>query len=164
MRQMFRDLARDASLSAVVAGFVAVLVGYTSSVAIVFQAAKALGANPAQTASWMWALGLAMGVSCIGLSLRWRLPGRDGRGQSMIVLVRSEKGLAVLNGLSTEVRRLFLEFDRRAAVLNLEHGLLRLELRELEQFSAYLRDWRDAGRSPAVEADAASGKPVTVRI
>lgn len=97
-------------------------------------------------------------------TLRWRLPGRDGRGQSMIVLVRSEKGLAVLNGLSTEVRRLFLEFDRRAAVLNLEHGLLRLELRELEQFSAYLRDWRDAGRSPAVEADAASGKPVTVRI
>lgn len=97
-------------------------------------------------------------------TLRWRLPGRDGRGQSMIVLVRSEKGLAVLNGLPAAVRRLFLEFDRRAAVLNLEHELLRLELRELEQFSAYLRDWRDAGRRPAVEADAASGKPVTVRI
>ena len=62
------------SLSAVVAGFVAVLVGYTSSVAIVFQAAQALGATPAQTASWMWALGLAMGISCIGLSLRYRLP------------------------------------------------------------------------------------------
>ena len=65
---------RDVSVSAVVAGFVAVLVGYTSSVAIVFQAAQALGANPAQTASWMWALGLAMGVSCIGLSLHYRLP------------------------------------------------------------------------------------------
>ncbi|WP_199873229.1 benzoate/H(+) symporter BenE family transporter [Ideonella sp. A 288] len=64
----------DLSVSAVVAGFVAVLVGYTSSVAIVFQAAQALGATPAQTASWMWALGLAMGVTCIGLSLRWRLP------------------------------------------------------------------------------------------
>ena len=62
------------SLSAVVAGFVAVLVGYTSSVAIVFQAAQALGATPAQTASWMWALGLAMGISCIGLSLHYRLP------------------------------------------------------------------------------------------
>ena len=60
--------------SAVVAGFVAVLVGYTSSVAIVFQAAQALGATPAQTASWMWALGLAMGLSCIGLSLHYRLP------------------------------------------------------------------------------------------
>jgi len=65
---------RDVSVSAVVAGFVAVLVGYTSSVAIVFQAAQALGANAAQTASWMWALGLAMGLSCITLSLRWRLP------------------------------------------------------------------------------------------
>ena len=65
---------RDLSLSAVVAGFVAVLVGYSSSVAIVFQAAQALGANAAQTASWMWALGLAMGVSCIGLSLRYRMP------------------------------------------------------------------------------------------
>ena len=65
---------RDLSLSAVVAGFVAVLVGYTSSVAIVFQAAQALGATAAQTASWMWALGLAMGVSCIGLSLHYRQP------------------------------------------------------------------------------------------
>ena len=68
------DLRASMSLSAVVAGFVAVLVGYTSSVAIVFQAAQALGATPAQTASWMWALGLAMGISCIGLSLRYRLP------------------------------------------------------------------------------------------
>ena len=65
---------RDVSVSAVVAGFVAVLVGYTSSVAIVFQAAQALGASPAQTASWMWALGLAMGISCIALSLHYRLP------------------------------------------------------------------------------------------
>ena len=65
---------RDVSVSAVVAGFVAVLVGYTSSVAIVFQAAQALGATPAQTASWMWALGLAMGLSCIALSLHYRLP------------------------------------------------------------------------------------------
>ena len=65
---------RDLSLAAVVAGFVAVLVGYTSSVAIVFQAATALGATPAQTASWMWTLGLAMGISCIGLSLYYRQP------------------------------------------------------------------------------------------
>jgi len=65
---------REVSVSAVVAGFVAVLVGYTSSVAIVFQAAQALGATAAQTASWMWALGLAMGISCIALSLRYRQP------------------------------------------------------------------------------------------
>ena len=65
---------RDLSASAVVAGFVAVLVGYTSSVAIVFQAAQALGASTAQTVSWLWALGLAMGVSCIALSLHYRQP------------------------------------------------------------------------------------------
>ncbi len=64
----------DLSLSAIVAGFVAVLVGFTSSVVIVFQAAAALGATPAQTASWIWALGLGMGLTSIGLSLRWRHP------------------------------------------------------------------------------------------
>jgi benzoate membrane transport protein len=60
--------------SAVVAGFVAVLVGFTSSVVIVFQAADALGATVAQKASWIWALGLGMGLTSIGLSLRYRQP------------------------------------------------------------------------------------------
>ncbi len=61
-------------LSAGVAGFVAVLVGFTSSVVIVFQAAAALGATPAQTASWIWALGLGMGFTSLGLSLWYRKP------------------------------------------------------------------------------------------
>ena len=60
--------------SALVAGFVAVLVGFTSSVVIVFQAAAALGATPAQTASWIWALGLGMGLTSLGLSLKYRMP------------------------------------------------------------------------------------------
>ena len=61
-------------MSALVAGFVAVLVGFTSSVVIVFQAAAAFGATPAQTASWIWALGLGMGLTSLGLSLRYRQP------------------------------------------------------------------------------------------
>ena len=61
-------------LSAIVAGFVAVLVGFTSSVVIVFQAADALGASVAEKASWIWALGLGMGLTSIGLSLRYRQP------------------------------------------------------------------------------------------
>jgi benzoate membrane transport protein len=69
-----RRFLADLSLSAVVAGFVAVLVGYTSSVVIVFQAAQALGATPAQLTSWLLALGLGMGLTSIGLSLRWRQP------------------------------------------------------------------------------------------
>jgi benzoate membrane transport protein len=68
------SLWRDISLSAVIAGFVAVLVGFTSSAVIVFKAAQAAGASEAETASWMWALGLGMGLTCIGLSLRYRVP------------------------------------------------------------------------------------------
>ena len=52
MLRVMKRWLQDLSLSAAVAGFVAVLVGFTSSVAIVFQAAQALGATPAQTSSW----------------------------------------------------------------------------------------------------------------
>lgn len=61
-------------LPALTAGFVTVLVGYTSSAAIVFQAARSAGANPAEISSWLMALGLAMGLICIGLSLRYKVP------------------------------------------------------------------------------------------
>ena len=67
-------MLKDASLSAIVAGFIAVLVGFTSSVAIVFQAAQGLGATPEQTTSWMWALGVGTGITSIGLSLWYRQP------------------------------------------------------------------------------------------
>ena len=63
---------KDLSLSAFTAGFVAVLVGFTSSVAIVFQAALALGATPAMVASWMWAWGIGMGRCSLVPSL-WLL-------------------------------------------------------------------------------------------
>lgn len=65
---------RDISLSAAVAGFVTVLVGFASSAVIVFQAAQALGASSDEISSWIWALGLGMGVTCIALSLRYRVP------------------------------------------------------------------------------------------
>jgi benzoate membrane transport protein len=68
------DLIKDSSLSAVMAGFVTVLVGFTSSAVIVFQAARALQATPEEIGSWMLALGLGMGVTCITLSLRYRMP------------------------------------------------------------------------------------------
>lgn len=78
---------RDINLSAFTAGFVAVLVGFTSSVAIVFQAALAFGATPAQTASWMWALGLGMGLCSLVPSLVWRQP---------VMVAWSTPGAAVL--------------------------------------------------------------------
>jgi benzoate membrane transport protein len=68
------SLRRDLSLSAVVAGFVAVLVGFSSSAVFVFEAARVLGANAAQSASWLWALGVGMALTSIVLSLRYRMP------------------------------------------------------------------------------------------
>ena len=67
-------MLKDLSFSALVAGFIAVLVGFTSSVAIVFQAAQGLGATPEQITSWMWALGVGTGLTSIGLSLWYRQP------------------------------------------------------------------------------------------
>jgi benzoate membrane transport protein len=67
-------LLRDLSTSALVAGFVTVLVGFTSSAVIVFQAARAAGATEEGIGSWMLALGVGMGLTCIGLSLRHRVP------------------------------------------------------------------------------------------
>jgi benzoate membrane transport protein len=78
---------RDLSLPAATAGFVAVLVGFTSSVAIVFQAATALGATPAQISSWMWALGLGMGLCSAVPSLVLRKP---------VMVAWSTPGAAVL--------------------------------------------------------------------
>ncbi|MGB3201157.1 MAG: benzoate/H(+) symporter BenE family transporter [Nodosilinea sp.] len=74
----------DISLSAIIAGFVTVLVGFTSSAVIVFQAAQALNASPAEIASWMWALGLGMGLTCISLSLRYRAPVVTASGVTLL--------------------------------------------------------------------------------
>ena len=91
------SLVRDFSVSAAVAGFVTVLVGFASAAVIVFQAAGAVGATPAQVGSWMLALGLGMGLTCILLSLRYRVP---------IVTAWSTPGAALLvtsgAGLSIE--------------------------------------------------------------
>lgn len=81
--QFFKDL----SLSAFTAGFVAVLVGFTSSVAIVFQAAQAFQATPEMIASWMWALGLGMGLCTLLPSLWWKKP---------VMVAWSTPGAAVL--------------------------------------------------------------------
>jgi benzoate membrane transport protein len=80
-------LLRDSSTSTVTAGLIAVLVGFTSSVAIVFQAATSLGATPAQVGSWMWALGVGMGLCSLVPSLILRTP---------VMIAWSTPGAAVL--------------------------------------------------------------------
>ncbi len=90
-----RSLYRDFSLSAVVAGFVAVLVGYTSSVAIVFQASQAVGASPAHTVSWLWALGLGMGVTSIALSWFYRQPVLTAWSTPGAALIAASSGVGL---------------------------------------------------------------------
>lgn len=58
----------------VMSGFVAVLIGYSSSAAIIYQAAEAAGATPAQIGGWLSMLGIAMGITSLGLSLWTRMP------------------------------------------------------------------------------------------
>ncbi|ROR22616.1 benzoate membrane transport protein [Comamonas sp. BIGb0124] len=65
---------KDLSVSAASAGFVAVLVGVTSSIVIVFQAAQALGASHEQITSWVWALGVGCGLCTAVPSLLLRQP------------------------------------------------------------------------------------------
>ena len=78
---------KDLSVSALVAGFVTVLVGLTSSIAVVFQAAQSFGATPAQLSSWVWALGIGVGLCCWLPSMWWRKP---------VVVAWSTPGAAVL--------------------------------------------------------------------
>ncbi len=74
-------------ISMVSAAIVAALVGYGASVAIVIAAAAALGATPAQTASWLFAVCIAKAIGSAGLSWWHRMP---------IVLAWSTPGAALI--------------------------------------------------------------------
>ena len=87
-------MARDTALSSVSAGFVATLVAFTSTIALVFHAARMLGATPEQLSSWVLALGMGMGVGSIGLSLWLRAP---------VLVTWSTPGAAVIATAATGV-------------------------------------------------------------
>ncbi|TBR38143.1 benzoate transporter BenE [Marinomonas agarivorans] len=88
------QLWNDISLSALVAGFVVVLVGFASSVAIIIEAAHKVGADQTLVTSWIMALGIGMGLSSFFLSLYYRMP---------IVTAWSTPGAALLVTNMTEV-------------------------------------------------------------
>ena len=76
------------SFSNITAGFIAVMVGFTSSAVLVFQAATTAGASPAEISSWLFALGMSMAVTCISLSLYYRTPiltGWSTPGSALLV-------------------------------------------------------------------------------
>jgi benzoate membrane transport protein len=70
------------------------MVGFTSTIALIFHAAQSLGASADQISSWVWALGLGMGVASIGLSLWTRQP---------ILITWSTPGAAVIAAAASGV-------------------------------------------------------------
>ncbi len=74
-------------LSMISAALVAALVGYGSTVALVLAATQAVGATPAQTASWLLAVCLAKAAGSALLSWRTRVP---------VVLAWSTPGAALI--------------------------------------------------------------------
>ncbi|MFZ1427586.1 MAG: benzoate/H(+) symporter BenE family transporter, partial [Geminicoccaceae bacterium] len=60
--------------SIIVSAVVAALVGFGGTLAIIVAAARAVGANAAQTSSWVTALCLAMAGTSLYLSVRHRMP------------------------------------------------------------------------------------------
>lgn len=77
----------DASLSAVVAGVLAVIVSFGGPAAIIFQAARAADLDPGQVSSWIWTVAMGSGVVGLGLSLRYRTP---------VIIAWSTPGAALL--------------------------------------------------------------------
>jgi len=78
-------------LSVISAAVVAALVGYAASVAIVLAAANALGATPAQAASWLLAVSLGKALGSALLSWHSRVP---------VVLAWSTPGAALVAATS----------------------------------------------------------------
>ncbi len=69
-----RDLPDSLAISAIVAGFINVLVGYSGPVLIVLQAARAGGLSDALASSWLWAIAVGGGVTAMLLSIYYRQP------------------------------------------------------------------------------------------
>ncbi|NNM56987.1 benzoate/H(+) symporter BenE family transporter [Acidocella sp.] len=68
------SLRRDWSVSAITAGFLAVLISYSGPLVIFFQAAKVAGMPNEMIASWVWAISVGAGVSGILLSWKLKIP------------------------------------------------------------------------------------------
>ncbi|MHC1700884.1 MAG: benzoate/H(+) symporter BenE family transporter [Humidesulfovibrio sp.] len=81
------DLRRDFSVSAAVAGLIAVIVSYGGPAAIIFQAAAKAGLTSGQLTSWIWAISIGSGLAGLALSLRYRAP---------VIIAWSTPGAALL--------------------------------------------------------------------
>ncbi|KPZ52733.1 benzoate/H(+) symporter BenE family transporter [Pseudoalteromonas sp. P1-7a] len=64
----------DQLLNRATAGLVAVIIGFSSSIALIYQVVITLGGTPDLVASWLLMLGLVMGITTIGLSYYYKVP------------------------------------------------------------------------------------------
>lgn len=74
MLRNLRDLPGSFTLSALIAGLVAVMVGYAGPLLIVIQAAENAKLDAAHTSSWIAAITIGCGVTALLLSLWYRQP------------------------------------------------------------------------------------------
>jgi benzoate membrane transport protein len=80
-------MAKSIPLSPVIAGVIAVVVGYAGPTVLAFEVARQTGMPNAQVISWFWAYSLASGIAGLYASWRWRIP---------VVLAWSTPGLGIL--------------------------------------------------------------------
>ncbi|MBM6582364.1 benzoate/H(+) symporter BenE family transporter [Microvirga sp. BT689] len=82
-------------LSIVTSAVVAALVGFGSTIAIIIAAAQAVGADPAQTSSWVAALCLAMAATSGYLSIRYRMPVITAWSTPGAALIAASAGISI---------------------------------------------------------------------
>ena len=74
MTSLFKTLKEDWSLSATVAGFLAVLISYSGPLIIFFQAAQKAQVSPEMMISWIWGISIGAALTGIYLSIRFKTP------------------------------------------------------------------------------------------
>ncbi|EKU39348.1 MULTISPECIES: benzoate/H(+) symporter BenE [Acinetobacter] len=74
MANLFKTLKNDWSISATVAGFLAVLISYSGPLIIFFQAAQRAHVSTDMMVSWIWGISIGAAVSGIYLSIKYKTP------------------------------------------------------------------------------------------
>ncbi|MFW2076931.1 benzoate/H(+) symporter BenE [Acinetobacter sp. ULE_I010] len=74
MAHLFKTLKQDWSISATVAGFLAVLISYAGPMIIFFQAAQQADVSSSMMASWIWGSSIGAAITGIFLSIKFKAP------------------------------------------------------------------------------------------
>ncbi|HCA5261034.1 benzoate/H(+) symporter BenE [Acinetobacter baumannii] len=74
MATLFKTLKNDWSISATVAGFLAVLISYSGPLIIFFQAAQRAHVSTDMMVSWIWGISIGAAISGIYLSIKYKTP------------------------------------------------------------------------------------------